>query len=57
MIGMGKHENKIIGDVQGVYDPARTRDAQEAGGGRHSSEDTGNEDDQGNEDDEDSGEE
>jgi hypothetical protein len=32
---MGKHENKI------------TEDAQEAGGGRHSSEDKGNEDTQG----------
>ncbi|MGB6162041.1 MAG: hypothetical protein WBF75_05645 [Pseudonocardiaceae bacterium] len=56
-IGMGKHENKIIGDAQGGYDPAWTKDVQEVGGGRHSSEDIGNADDQGHEDDEDDGKE
>jgi len=54
---MGKHENKIIGDAQGGYDPARTKDVQEVGGGRHSSEDIGNADDQGHVDEEDDGKE
>lgn len=54
---MGKHENKIIGDAQGVYDPVRTKDVLEVGGGRHSSEDMGHADDQGHADDEDDGKE
>ena len=53
---MGKHENKITGDAQGTYDLARTKDVQEAGGGRHSSEDKNKEEDRGHEDGEDGGE-
>ncbi|MBV8542322.1 MAG: hypothetical protein JO063_07395 [Pseudonocardiales bacterium] len=41
---MGKHESKSAVDGQGELDPAKTKDAQEAGGGRHSAEDKGDED-------------
>ncbi len=54
---MGKHDNKSTVNGQGTYDPARTKDVQEAGGGRHSSEDKDDKDDQGHEDDEDGSEE
>ena len=50
---MARHADKSTGNGQGDYDPARSKDVREAGGGRHSSEDK---DDQGREDDEDGGE-
>jgi hypothetical protein len=53
---MVRHADKSTGNGQGNYDPARSKDVQEAGGGRHSSEDKGDQDDQGREDDEDGGE-
>lgn len=43
---MSKHQDKSTGDGQGNFDPSRTKDVQEAGGGRHSGEDRGDEDDQ-----------
>ncbi|SFQ27102.1 hypothetical protein [Amycolatopsis rubida] len=38
---MAKHENKAEGDGQGTFDPSKTKDVDDAGGGRHDSEDTG----------------
>ncbi|WP_410646509.1 NYN domain-containing protein [Amycolatopsis sp. cmx-4-54] len=40
-VGMAKHEDKTEGDGQGTYDPAKTKDVGDAGGGRHDSEDKG----------------
>lgn len=42
---MGKHESKITGNGQGEFGFSRTKDVREAGGGRHSAEDSGNIDD------------
>jgi hypothetical protein len=53
---MARHADKSTGNGQGNYDPARSKDVRETGGGRHSSEDKGDQDDQGQEDDEDGGE-
>lgn len=50
---MARHADKSTGNGQGNYDPARSKDVQEAGSGRHSSKDK---DDQDREDDEDGGE-
>ena len=38
---MGKHENKSTMDAQGDLDLSRTKEVQEASGGRHSDEDRG----------------
>jgi hypothetical protein len=46
---MGKHENKNTGDGQGNFDPSKTKDVQDAGGGRHSGEDKGDQGGQGDE--------
>jgi hypothetical protein len=58
---MARHADKSTGNGQGNYDPARSKDVREAAGGRHSSQDKGDQDDQGQEDqgqeDEDGGEE
>jgi hypothetical protein len=54
---MARHADKSTGDGQVNYDPTRSKDVREAGGGRHSSEDKGDQDDQDHEDDEDGGEE
>jgi hypothetical protein len=48
---MARHADKSTGNGQGNYDPARSKDVREAGGGRHSSQDKGDQDDQGQEDD------
>jgi hypothetical protein len=39
--GMGKHENKAEGDGQGTFDPNKTKDVNNAGDGRHDSDDKG----------------
>jgi hypothetical protein len=46
---MAKHGDKSTDNGQGNYDPTKSKDVKDAGGGRHSSEDTGDQDDQGNE--------
>jgi len=38
---MGKHEDKSSGNGQGNFDLSATKDVQDAGGGRHSGEDKG----------------
>jgi hypothetical protein len=43
---MARHAAKSTGNGQGNYDPARSKDVREAGGGRHSGEDKGDQDDQ-----------
>jgi hypothetical protein len=48
---MAKHADKSTGDGRVHYDPAKSKDVREAGGGRHSSEDKGDPDEQGHEDD------
>ncbi len=48
---MGKHENKSTGNGQGDFDPSRSKDVQDAGGGRHSEEDKGDQGGQRDEDD------
>lgn len=50
---MGKHDNKIIRNGQGKLDISKTKDVRDAGGGRHSDEDKGDQDDQGQQDDQD----
>jgi hypothetical protein len=44
---MGKHDNRSTVNGQGELDLSKTKDVQEAGGGKHSGEDKG---DQGHED-------
>jgi hypothetical protein len=46
---MVKHGDKSTDNGQGNYDPTKSKDVQDAGGGRHSSEDKGDQDDQGRE--------
>jgi hypothetical protein len=41
---MAKHENKAECDGQGTFDPAKTKDVNEAGGGRHGKDDKGEDD-------------
>lgn len=38
---MAKHENKTEGDGQGTFDPSKTKDVNDAGGGRHDADDKG----------------
>lgn len=38
---MGRHENKAEGDGQGTLDPSKTKDVNDAGGGRHDRDDRG----------------
>ncbi|MGH3798514.1 MAG: hypothetical protein ACRDSP_27055 [Pseudonocardiaceae bacterium] len=38
---MGKHDDKITSDGRGQTDPRDTKDVQDAGGGKHSSDDRG----------------
>lgn len=45
---MGRHDSKITRNGEGKLDISRTKDVRDAGGGRHSDEDKG---DQGNQDD------
>lgn len=49
LIEMVKHGDKSTDNGQGNYDPAKSKDAKDAGGGRHSSEDKGDRGDQGDE--------
>jgi hypothetical protein len=46
---MVKHADKSADNGQGNYDSAKSNDVQDAGGGRHSSEDKGDRGDQGEE--------
>jgi hypothetical protein len=41
---MVKHGDKSTDNGQGNYDPAKSKDVKDAGGGRHSSEDKGDQD-------------
>ncbi len=38
---MAKHEDKSSGNGQGKFDPSKTKDVQETGGGRHRDQDKG----------------
>jgi len=38
---MGRHENKSTGNGQGELDIGKTKDVWDAGGGKHSNEDKG----------------
>ncbi|MGH3575167.1 MAG: hypothetical protein ACRDUW_25685 [Pseudonocardiaceae bacterium] len=46
LIEMVKHGDKSTDNGQGNYDPAKSKDVKDAGGGRHSSEDKGDKDNQ-----------
>jgi hypothetical protein len=46
---MAKHDDKSTDNGQGNYDPTKSKDVTDAGGGRHSSEDKGDGDDQADE--------
>ena len=46
---MAKHGDKSTDNGQGNYDPTKSKDVKDAGGGRHSSEDKGDRDDKGDE--------
>jgi hypothetical protein len=46
---MAKHGDKSTDNGQGNYDPTKSKNVEDAGGGRHSSEDKDERDDQGDE--------
>ncbi|MFN2496336.1 MAG: hypothetical protein ABR608_10595 [Pseudonocardiaceae bacterium] len=43
---MGKHDDKSTGNGQGNLDLSKTKDVRDAGSGRHSDEDQGDQDQQ-----------
>jgi hypothetical protein len=49
LIDMAKHGDKSIDNGQGNYDPTKSKEVKDAGGGRHSSEDEVDRKDQGDE--------
>ena len=46
---MAKHGDKSTDNGRGNYDPTKSKDVKDAGGGRHSSEDKSDRNDQGDE--------
>ena len=49
-INMGRHDNKITENGRGNLDISKTKDVREAGGGRHSDEDKGDQSQQNDQD-------